>query len=61
MAFQTPGSERPTVYANTPIKFTRTKAGVNRRAPLLDEHGDEVRAEVAAQTESAAQNGSTTE
>ena len=54
-------SERPTVYANTPIKFTRTKAGVNRRAPLLDEHGDEVRAEVAAQTESAAQNGSTTE
>ncbi len=55
VAFQTPGSERPTVYANTPIKFTRTKAGVNRRAPLLDEHGDEVRAEVAAQ------NGSTTE
>ena len=43
------------MYANTPIKFTRTKAGVNRRAPLLDEHGDEVRAEVAAQ------NGSTTE
>ena len=53
VAFQTPGSERPTVYANTPIKFSRTKAGVNRRAPLLGEHGDEVRAEVAAQTESA--------
>ncbi|NLD75555.1 MAG: CoA transferase [Acidimicrobiales bacterium] len=46
VALETPGAERPTVFANSPIKFSRTKSGVNRRAPLLDEHGAEVRAEL---------------
>lgn len=49
VALQTPGGERPTVFANTPIHFSRTKAGANRRAPLLGEHGDEVRAELPDQ------------
>lgn len=47
VALQTPGAERPTVFANSAIKFSRTRSGVNRRAPVLDEHGDEVRAELA--------------
>jgi crotonobetainyl-CoA:carnitine CoA-transferase CaiB-like acyl-CoA transferase len=46
VALETPGGERPTVFSNTAIKFSRTKAGANRRAPLLDEHGAEVRAEL---------------
>jgi len=46
VALETPGAERPTVFANSPIKFSRTKSGVNRRAPLLGEHDDEVRAEM---------------
>jgi crotonobetainyl-CoA:carnitine CoA-transferase CaiB-like acyl-CoA transferase len=46
VALETPGGDRPTVFANSPIKFTRTKAGANRRAPLLDEHGEEIRAEL---------------
>ena len=46
VALQTPGAERPAVYANCPIKFSRTKSGANRRAPLLDEHGAEVRGEL---------------
>ncbi len=46
VALETPGGERPTVFANSPIKLTRTPSGVSRRAPLLDEHGDEVRAEL---------------
>lgn len=47
VALETPGAERPTVFVNSPIKFSRTTSGVNRRAPLLDEHGDEVRAEIS--------------
>jgi crotonobetainyl-CoA:carnitine CoA-transferase CaiB-like acyl-CoA transferase len=46
VALETPGAERPTVFANSPIKFSRTRSGAHRRAPLLDEHGDEVRAEI---------------
>ncbi len=46
VALETPGSERPTVFANSPIKFSRTTSGANRRAPLLGEHSDEVRAEI---------------
>ena len=46
VALQTPGAERPTVFANSPIKFSRTRSGVNRRAPLLGEHDAEVRAEI---------------
>ncbi len=32
-----PGSDRPMTVAGQPIKFTRTPAGPQRRAPLLDE------------------------
>ena len=46
VALQTPDGDRPTVFANSPIKFSRTKSGANRRAPLLGEHDDEVRAEL---------------
>ena len=46
VALETPGAERPTVFANSPIKFSRTVSGANRRAPLLNEHGDEIRAEI---------------
>ena len=46
VALETPGAERPTVFANSPIKFSRTRSGANRRAPLLGEHTDEVRAEL---------------
>jgi crotonobetainyl-CoA:carnitine CoA-transferase CaiB-like acyl-CoA transferase len=44
VAYENPGSERPTVFANSAIKFSRTPSGVHRRAPSLDEHGGEVRA-----------------
>jgi crotonobetainyl-CoA:carnitine CoA-transferase CaiB-like acyl-CoA transferase len=46
VALETPGGDRPTVFANSPIKFTRTRSGVNRRAPLLNEHEGEIRAEM---------------
>lgn len=46
VALQTPGAERPTVFVNSPIKFTRTKSGAHRRAPLLGEHTAEVLAEL---------------
>ncbi len=41
-----PGMERPVTVAGQPIKFTETPAGVHGRAPLLDEHGDAIRAEL---------------
>ncbi|MEM7338530.1 MAG: CoA transferase [Actinomycetota bacterium] len=41
-------SGRPIVQVNTPMRFTGTETGVYRRAPMLDEHGDEVRAEIAS-------------
>lgn len=54
VALKTPGADRPTVFANSAIKFSRTPSGVNRRAPLLGEHGDEVRAEVQERRERGA-------
>jgi crotonobetainyl-CoA:carnitine CoA-transferase CaiB-like acyl-CoA transferase len=39
---------RPTVQANCPIKFSETPAGIYRRPARLDQHGDELRAELAA-------------
>lgn len=42
IAVDHPGSERPVLVPNTPIRFTRTPVGVYRRAPLLGEHTDEV-------------------
>jgi crotonobetainyl-CoA:carnitine CoA-transferase CaiB-like acyl-CoA transferase len=38
---------RPTVQAGCPIKFSATPAGVYRRPATLDEHGPELRAELA--------------
>ena len=40
-----PGSATPVTVAGVPIKLTATPGGVRRRAPLLDEHGPQVRAE----------------
>ena len=45
VALETPGAERPTVFANSPIKFSRTRSGAHSRAPLLDEHGPAIREE----------------
>jgi crotonobetainyl-CoA:carnitine CoA-transferase CaiB-like acyl-CoA transferase len=39
-------SGRPVVQVNTPIKFTATRTGVYRRAPLLGEHTGEILAEL---------------
>jgi crotonobetainyl-CoA:carnitine CoA-transferase CaiB-like acyl-CoA transferase len=39
---------RPTVQVNCPIKFSETPAGIYRRPARLDQHGDELRAELAA-------------
>jgi crotonobetainyl-CoA:carnitine CoA-transferase CaiB-like acyl-CoA transferase len=47
VAVEHPGSERPVVTPNTPLRFTATQGGVYRRAPLLGEHTDEVLAELA--------------
>ncbi|MCP5028927.1 MAG: CoA transferase [Actinomycetia bacterium] len=41
-----PGSDRPVVYPNSPIKYTATPAGVHRRAPKLAEHQAEILAEL---------------
>jgi len=41
-------SGRPVVLVNTPMKFTGTPVGIYRRAPMLDEHGAEIRAELDA-------------
>jgi len=42
-----PGSEQPVQVAGQPIKFTVSSSTPVRRAPLLNEHGAEIRAEVA--------------
>jgi crotonobetainyl-CoA:carnitine CoA-transferase CaiB-like acyl-CoA transferase len=39
-------SGRPVVQVNTPMRFSASPAGIYRRAPRLDEHGDELRAEL---------------
>ena len=38
---------RPTVALNCPIKFSDDPAGIYRGVPKLDQHGDEIRAELA--------------
>jgi crotonobetainyl-CoA:carnitine CoA-transferase CaiB-like acyl-CoA transferase len=38
---------RPVVQVNTPIRFSETPAGIYRRPPVLGEHGEEIRAEIA--------------
>jgi crotonobetainyl-CoA:carnitine CoA-transferase CaiB-like acyl-CoA transferase len=39
---------RPTVYLNCPIKFSDTPSGIHQGVPKLDQHGDEIRAELKA-------------
>jgi crotonobetainyl-CoA:carnitine CoA-transferase CaiB-like acyl-CoA transferase len=48
VAIEHPGSERPVITPNTPIRFTETPGGVYRRAPKLGEHTDEILAEIDA-------------
>ena len=40
-----PGENAPVRIVGCPIKYTGTKTGVRRRAPLLDEHRDEILAQ----------------
>jgi crotonobetainyl-CoA:carnitine CoA-transferase CaiB-like acyl-CoA transferase len=46
VAVDHPGSDRPGVFANSPMRFTETPSGIYRRAPRLGEHDAEVRAEL---------------
>ncbi|MEM9652932.1 MAG: CoA transferase [Actinomycetota bacterium] len=47
VAVDHPGSARPVITPNTPLRFTETPTGVYRAAPLHGEHGDEILAELA--------------
>ena len=42
VAVEHPGSERPAVLPNTPLRFTETPTGIYRRPPRLGEHNDEL-------------------
>jgi crotonobetainyl-CoA:carnitine CoA-transferase CaiB-like acyl-CoA transferase len=46
VAVEHPGSSRPVLTPNTPIRFTETPTGVYRRAPKLGEHTTEVFSEL---------------
>ncbi|ONI77985.1 CoA transferase [Actinosynnema sp. ALI-1.44] len=46
VAVEQAGDARPVVYADCPLRFTETPAGIYRRPPLLGEHQDEVLAEL---------------
>ena len=48
VAVDHPGSARPVLTPNTPLRFTQTPAGVYRAAPCVDEHRDEIIAELEA-------------
>ncbi|MCY4035940.1 MAG: CoA transferase, partial [bacterium] len=48
VAVDHPGSARPVVTPNTPIRFAESPTGVYRPAPKLGEHTDEVMAELKA-------------
>jgi crotonobetainyl-CoA:carnitine CoA-transferase CaiB-like acyl-CoA transferase len=48
VAVEHPGSDRPVVTPNTPIRFTATPSGIHRRPPKLGEHTDEVLAGIDA-------------
>jgi len=42
VAVEHPGSNRPAVLPNTPLRFSATPAGIYRRAPMLGEHQAEI-------------------
>ena len=46
VAVEHPGSGRPVVLPNSPIKLTETPSGVYRRPPKLGEHTAEILAEL---------------
>ena len=46
VAVEHPGSARPVVLPNSPIRMTATPPGIYRRPPKLGEHNDEVFAEI---------------
>ena len=46
VAIDHPGSPRPVITPNTPIRFTETPGGVYRSAPLHGQHGAEIIAEL---------------
>ena len=46
VAVEHPGSSRPVVLPNSPIRFTATPSGIYRRPPKLGEHNAEVFAEI---------------
>ncbi len=46
VAVEHPGSDRPVVLPNSPIKLTATPSGIYRRPPKLGEHNAEVIAEL---------------
>jgi crotonobetainyl-CoA:carnitine CoA-transferase CaiB-like acyl-CoA transferase len=48
-----PGNDRPVQIAAQALKFAATPAGVYRRPPLLDEHREEVLAEIGLTLEEA--------
>lgn len=51
VAVEHPGSERPVITPNTPLRFTETPAGVYRCAPRHGEHTTEVVDELSINTE----------
>ncbi|MEM8922128.1 MAG: CoA transferase [Actinomycetota bacterium] len=46
VAIDTPGSDRPAITPNTPLRFTETPGGVYRSAPRRGEHTAEIMAEL---------------
>lgn len=45
---ENPGAAKPTIIAGQPLKFSESKPDPLRRAPYLDEHGTELRVELAS-------------
>ena len=46
VAIDHPGSERPVITPNTPIRFSKTQGGIYRAAPRLGEHAAEIMSEL---------------
>lgn len=57
VAVEHPGSDRPVITPNTPLRFTETPAGVHRRAPMFGEHTKEIVQEITKQPGSRPHRG----